>query len=266
MFRTWTIVESQINSSTLTNKSPKIRDTASDLMSRGQTVGWVGWNVRAREDGEVSPQPSQAELKGKQMGQSAQQPVRLRNRPLALVTLSTGPSSGLPNSLGRCLDASLLDRSASSGIGSKLRSLFLSGLMFAVLAGAGALAIGTVENRWQAEEQQSMTAIVDAVSHFLETQLTRSLSATNSLSSMFRGDGGWPPCDFDWFADNLIERTGGIHGLQLAPDGIVPHAYPLLGNEKSVCQDLLNEPNRPSRPNLLGLPVSMFGVGAVWDV
>jgi PAS domain S-box-containing protein len=124
---------------------------------------------------------------------------------------------------------------------SKLQDFLLALFLFAILAGVTTSIVGLFEGRRQAAEQQGMTAIGSALAHSLETQLTRSLSATYSIRSMVRNDDEWARINFDWIARNLIERTGGIRNLQLAPDGIVTDIYPLQGNEDAIGRDLLHD-------------------------
>ncbi len=47
----------------------------------------------------------------------------------------------------------------------------------------------------------------------------------------------------DW-APHIFEAEPGISSIQLAPDGIVSHIYPLEGNEKAIGHNLLEDKNR----------------------
>ncbi len=122
------------------------------------------------------------------------------------------------------------------------KHIILSILVFIGLSILSAMYIWQVEKRYMAERQSSIVENAANHAYSIQTQLSRSLSATYALATMIRLYGELQ--NFEALADNIIISYGGISSLQLAPQGIIKQIYPLEGNEKAIGHNLLKDPNR----------------------
>ncbi|RLA36956.1 MAG: hypothetical protein DRR03_03200 [Gammaproteobacteria bacterium] len=120
---------------------------------------------------------------------------------------------------------------------------WIGGLLVAMailFAGLGYLHLH--QDQQSARQRQAVNEIAAARAFTLQQQLARSLSATYALASVLRQFDAIP--DFDALARDLIDSYGGLSSLQLAPKGVISNIYPLVGNERAIGHDLLNDPNR----------------------
>ncbi|SEG55031.1 bifunctional diguanylate cyclase/phosphodiesterase [Vibrio hangzhouensis] len=77
----------------------------------------------------------------------------------------------------------------------------------------------------------------------IELGLTQALSITRVLGLFVTQNSGRVD-NFETYAHQLLTDTTFIGNIQLAPDGIVQHVYPLKGHEAALGHDLLNDPER----------------------
>jgi PAS domain S-box-containing protein len=76
----------------------------------------------------------------------------------------------------------------------------------------------------------------------IQSQTYFRLSLASSLAILARHDPEGAVKNFKSLADELLNGVTGIRSLQLAPDGIVQHVYPLSGNEAAIGHNLLADP------------------------
>ncbi len=109
-------------------------------------------------------------------------------------------------------------------------------VIFFVSFGFGSYLIYLLESKREAESRVMATHFAASHAKTIETQLSRSLSATYALASILKQNN--TISNFDILAQDLIERYGGISNLQLAPNAIVGRIFPLKGNEQAIGLDL----------------------------
>jgi signal transduction histidine kinase len=144
------------------------------------------------------------------------------------------------SSVARGVDS--ISGKVSSGL--QFRGLYLKVLavFFAVLL----TGIGAVVWVDQAEIEEHKREAVQAASlhgHLLQQQIVRTLSATYALAALIR-QGRGELQDFESLAAEMLEMYGGLSALQLAPNGVIRHVVPVLGNELAIGHDLLADPER----------------------
>ena len=122
-------------------------------------------------------------------------------------------------------------------------------VLFISVAVAGSYAILLFEQSWEKEQELHLDQITNAQASAIERRLNRSLSATYLLALEVRFNDG-DVTNFNSFADETIKALGGISNLQLAPEGIIKHIYPLAGNEKAIGHNLLQDDKRRKEAHL----------------
>lgn len=85
----------------------------------------------------------------------------------------------------------------------------------------------------------------------LQDRLQSSLSATFAMAAVVR-QGKGEVANFDRLAAEMLPLYPGVSVLQLVPNGVIRQIYPLVGNEKALGHDVLNDPLR-RREALLAL-------------
>lgn len=120
---------------------------------------------------------------------------------------------------------------------------FVCCLVFLIISFIGGYGAFLYENIWEREQKLHLTEITNSQASAIERRLERSLSATHLLAHQVRFNQG-DVSAFDDFAKETITAIGGISNLQLAPDGIIRHIYPLKGNEKALGHNLLVDDRR----------------------
>jgi PAS domain S-box-containing protein len=91
------------------------------------------------------------------------------------------------------------------------------------------------------EERTSVANRVGHHAHALQTTLDRALSATYALAALVR-QGNGNVSNFNAVAKQMLPFYPGVHGLSLAPDGVIRNAIPLADAAKVVGQNLLSNP------------------------
>ena len=95
--------------------------------------------------------------------------------------------------------------------------------------------------------QQRHTQVVDQLSASrarLEQVLGERLFLVRGLAAYVNINPDVEDTEFQRFARTLESNETGIRSLQLAPNSVVTHVYPLAGNEEAVGHDLLKDPKR----------------------
>ncbi len=149
-----------------------------------------------------------------------------------------------------------------------LRAPIVSTGVFAVALAAGLAAVALSSRADLAERRQAAASVAAGAAFALESQLSRSLSATYALAAVIRRYG--EVADFDEMAAEMLHHYGGISSLQLAPGAVVRRIHPLVGNEKALGHDLLADPARrdearaaiESRQLVLAGPLALHQGGA----
>ncbi len=113
----------------------------------------------------------------------------------------------------------------------------------AVLAGVlvpGAALVELREGLDRAERRRAAADVAAATALTLERQLSGSLAGAHALAAVVRQAGGVR--DFERLAAELYQLYPGLDSLQLAPDAVLRHIYPLAGNEAALGLDLAHDP------------------------
>lgn len=77
----------------------------------------------------------------------------------------------------------------------------------------------------------------------IELELAQALSVTRVLALLVSQHPGNVD-DFEFYAEGLLAQHPLVDNIQLAPDGIVQHVYPLKGHESAIGHNLLQDPDR----------------------
>lgn len=116
-------------------------------------------------------------------------------------------------------------------------------IVFLSVTLVGGYAVVLFEKTWEHEQALHLDQVTRAQSSAIERRLNRSLSATYLLALEVRFKEG-KLSNFENLSEEIIKALGGISNLQLAPDGVIRHIYPLAGNEKALGHNLLKDDKR----------------------
>ncbi len=78
----------------------------------------------------------------------------------------------------------------------------------------------------------------------METELNARLYLTKGLAGLVHSDQEFTDAQFQTFAQSLGDQRTGIRSLQLAPQGVVQHVWPLATNQAAIGHDLFGDPRR----------------------
>lgn len=115
--------------------------------------------------------------------------------------------------------------------------------IFLLVSGIGAYWSHIGQTLSKNEQRFYMSELVNSQASAIERRLAHSLSATRILAQGVRQQNGIIT-QFDTYADEVITAVGGVSNLQLAPDGIISHIFPLEGNEKAIGHNILKDDHR----------------------
>lgn len=124
-----------------------------------------------------------------------------------------------------------------------LRLRILPLIAFSITLLAGLVIVNNYHALWGKEQSMLMSELVDSQGSTIQRHLSRSFASTYILKSLIEIDNG-DVKNFDAYAKNIFDSIGGITNLQLAPDGIVQHIYPLSGHEKAIGHNILKDDKR----------------------
>jgi len=120
----------------------------------------------------------------------------------------------------------------------------------AVAAGVflvAAVAAGLLVRQSEQQREQQQHAQVSDMAHdharAIQRSIEHALSATYALAALVRQGKGDIP-EFEATAQQMLPFYPGAASLQLAPGGIVQRVVPLVGNEKAIGHNLLQDPAR----------------------
>lgn len=115
-------------------------------------------------------------------------------------------------------------------------------LTFIILA---ALSASLIYQQYQIIKQEQKKAgytVAENAKEKLQQALTNSLSATKILSFFIDQNGQVK--NFDSVAAQILSTNKGIDALELVPDGVIEHIYPLHGNENVIGYNVLKDSTR----------------------
>jgi len=99
------------------------------------------------------------------------------------------------------------------------------------------------EQSWQDEHIRNLNNIALTKSVYITRHLDKTISSAYILGSIIKQNHG-EIHDFESYAHDIYDSIGNITNLQLAPNGIIEKIYPLLGHEKALGHDLINDDRR----------------------
>ncbi|HXE98186.1 MAG TPA: response regulator [Dongiaceae bacterium] len=112
---------------------------------------------------------------------------------------------------------------------------------------AGMLVSGTSVWLFEAsrlqDRRQAVAELTGQVANDIHNNLNRSLSATYALAAVIRQGNGSIP-NFPQLAKEMLAIYPGVNSLQIAPNGVITHIFPLAGNERALGHNLLEDTKR----------------------
>jgi diguanylate cyclase (GGDEF)-like protein/PAS domain S-box-containing protein len=125
----------------------------------------------------------------------------------------------------------------------------MSIIVFMVTALFSALLIWQLELQRREATRAQVYGLAQDHARAAQETMDRSLSATYALAALVQQ--GYGKVDnFEEIATKMLPFYPGVSVLGLAPGGVIKHAMPLAGNEKSIGLDLLNDPSRKNEARL----------------
>ncbi len=94
------------------------------------------------------------------------------------------------------------------------------------------------------------SALASTLRGTIETELNTRLYLTKGLAGLVHSNNNVTEEEFLKFAESLGDQREGIRSLQLAPQGIVTHVWPLETNRGAIGHNLLSDPERRKAANL----------------
>ena len=137
-----------------------------------------------------------------------------------------------------------------------LRHLSFSGLVAAfsggLLLSLTILAVTAVVDEfatsaYEADVQARVANKADRLARNLSDLVARETASVDALAAFVENridDGDHLGEEFPLFADALMELSQTIKSLQIAPDGVLEHVYPIDGNEEALGLDLMADEDR----------------------
>ncbi len=122
-------------------------------------------------------------------------------------------------------------------------------LLFIIALVVSVFILNGINKKWQQLRQHDIENLIHTHALSMEESVNRALATARVLAAWLKSNGGNTE-HFDLFAQELIEATGGITNLQLAPKGIVQYIYPLAGHEKAMGHNILQDDNRRNEAKL----------------
>ncbi|MFH0260210.1 EAL domain-containing protein [Vibrio barjaei] len=121
--------------------------------------------------------------------------------------------------------------------------LILPLLLTLSVISAGSYWVYTFVNHAQQEKMLHAQEIAFDKARAIELELAQALSVTRVLALLISQDQDNVE-DFEFYAQGLLAQHPLVDNIQLAPDGIVQHIYPLKGHEAAIGHNLLQDPAR----------------------
>ncbi|MCF8197543.1 MAG: PAS-domain containing protein, partial [Sulfuritalea sp.] len=127
---------------------------------------------------------------------------------------------------------------------------FLAALVTFLLATVvAAILIGYSEQSNLRQNRARVAGLASDHARALELGMERALSATYALAAMVR-QGNGVVTNFEEVAEEMLSFYPGVAVMGLSPGGVIKHVVPLVGNEKSVGFDQLNDPKQGKEARL----------------
>lgn len=99
--------------------------------------------------------------------------------------------------------------------------------------------ISNEEDKWRRDLEDHALQL----SQLIQEDIVRKVHAVDTLASLVEIS-DYDPSSFDAWATTIYNSEKGIASVQLAPDGIVQHIYPLASNEGAIGHNLLKDYKR----------------------
>lgn len=131
----------------------------------------------------------------------------------------------------------------TSALQSKIRRLLIAGLITCCVVLIGLYWINLRQEIQNQRNQLVLSDMVAAKSQAIERRLDFTLMATRMLATQVRLDDG-RITNFPRYAKEILATVQGVDNIQLAPDGVITHIYPISGNEKALGHDILMDDDR----------------------
>lgn len=135
----------------------------------------------------------------------------------------------------------------NDGVG--LRAWGLPVLVALAVLAVGGLALAQAHRHWADHSRVETAELGAAHATDLARRVAGAMAPAHLLAALVVHHGGVPP-EFDAVARELIAAVPGGIVLQLAPDGVVRHIYPLQGQESALGHDVLRDDRRRAEARL----------------
>lgn len=123
------------------------------------------------------------------------------------------------------------------------RTVWVPALVFVIAFSCGHALVQINHASHMRERDLSTQQLINARASAIERTLSFALVSTYILAQEVIRSGG-EVVDFDGYAASVLEQFPDVSNLQLAPDGIIRHVYPLAGNERAIGHDLVHDDAR----------------------
>lgn len=122
-------------------------------------------------------------------------------------------------------------------------------LTFIMALMASLFILDNINENGQHLREHDLKNLVQAHAKSVELSVNRSVSSAKIVAAWLKTRNG-ETSRFDEFAKEVILSMDGVTNLQLAPNGIVKHIYPVAGHEKAIGHNLLKDDKRISEAKL----------------
>ncbi|WDP90241.1 MAG: sensor domain-containing diguanylate cyclase [Desulfobacter sp.] len=116
-------------------------------------------------------------------------------------------------------------------------------LMAIILIGAGELAIRSDAEHEKALVQDTLQNSGALIAQDIQRNIASGIFVTDTLDTLLKTS-AYKVDDFNTWGRQITAIHAGASVVQLAPDGVVTHIYPLEGNEGALGHDLLTDSRR----------------------
>ena len=124
-----------------------------------------------------------------------------------------------------------------------MKKLVLSLSLFILLVFSSEMAIKYYQNLNYNEVQRELNFIGNNLKRNIQKEIDMSISAV-TMNELFLKNNNYSTQKFENWGKLILKNYSSIYNIQLAPNGIVKHIYPLKDNEKAIGHNLLKDPKR----------------------
>lgn len=128
------------------------------------------------------------------------------------------------------------------------KRLHLTRFLYPIITFVGIIILGEFllyffNDNIKKKENNSLNTASFAIAQNIQQKIAVAISSTNAIESVLRLN-NFKPDNFKVWAEQIIKSSPHINNIQLAPNGIIEHIYPIKDNEGAIGHNLFEDSKR----------------------